>query len=80
MLDLVDQHDETTVHELADRAGALQQTVSRRLVQLRDAGVLARRQEGRVAWYSVADRRMVTLMHELAEALPVALTGEINDD
>jgi ArsR family transcriptional regulator len=46
---------EATVHEIAERAGASQQNVSKHLGVLREAGILARRKDGTQVFYRVVD-------------------------
>lgn len=58
---------ESTVHSLAGVVGVSQQAMSWHLGLLHQAGIVARRQEGRLAWYSVADPRVLPLLKQ-AEA------------
>lgn len=65
LIDYLERCGETTVQELTDDLGATQQNVSRHLGILLQAGVLARRQDGRVAWYKLLNREAFRLIEDV---------------
>jgi DNA-binding transcriptional ArsR family regulator len=69
VIDLLDQRGETTVQAIADQLGTSSQNVSKHLSQLRRAGVLTRRQDGRTVWYALADRSVISLYDHVAQGL-----------
>jgi DNA-binding transcriptional ArsR family regulator len=77
------RHGEQTVTELADRVGVTQQNCSKHLALVHRAGLVARRREGRVAYYSLVDpsalwvcSRVHEALHTQAEDLEVLLADE----
>lgn len=52
---------EATVHELASELGLSQQSVSKHLTLLAEAGVLARRRERNYVYYRIADEGVIEL-------------------
>jgi DNA-binding transcriptional ArsR family regulator len=59
---------ERSVRELEDLLGIRQPALSQQLAELREAGLIAGRKEGRIVHYRLADPRVtrfVTTMHEL---------------
>ncbi|HKB94993.1 MAG TPA: metalloregulator ArsR/SmtB family transcription factor [Gaiellaceae bacterium] len=52
---------EATVGELADGVGATQQNVSKHLLVLTDAGILARRRDGNHVRYRIVDSSVLNL-------------------
>jgi ArsR family transcriptional regulator len=67
LIDLLELRGETTVQALADELGATQQNMSKHLGVLRQAGILRRRREGRVVWYSLADPSAFALLASVSE-------------
>lgn len=68
---LVDR--ERSVRELEDMLGIRQPGLSQQLAELREAGLIAGRKEGKAVYYRLADPRVVrliTTMHELFCAPP----------
>lgn len=63
IVERLDAHGEASVQALADELGATQQNVSRHLGLLLRATVVARRQEGRTAWYRLSDGSAFALLH-----------------
>jgi len=66
LIDLLELRGETTVQALTDELGATQQNMSKHLGVLRQAGILRRRREGRVVWYSLADPSVFALARGLS--------------
>jgi DNA-binding transcriptional ArsR family regulator len=62
-------HRETSVGELALEIGTTQPNVSKHLKVLLDAGMVARRQEGNVAYYAIADESVFELCDLVCERL-----------
>lgn len=59
---------ERSVRELEDMLGIRQPGLSQQLAELREAGLIAGRKEGKAVYYRLADPRVVrliTTMHEL---------------
>lgn len=73
MVDRLDRLGEAHVQALADALATSQQNTSKHLAALWRAGVLARRQEGRVTVYSLADREAFALIERLATDIAVQL-------
>jgi DNA-binding transcriptional ArsR family regulator len=66
LLDEPERRGEANVQTLADELSATQQNASRHLGVLTHAGVLARRQDGRVVWYRVANPEAFGLIETTA--------------
>ena len=56
---------EATVQELQETTGASQQNVSKHLLVLLHAGIVARRKEGNFSVYSIADEAIFSLCEEV---------------
>jgi ArsR family transcriptional regulator len=69
LLDELDRRGETNVQTLADELSATQQNASRHLSVLTQAGLLARRQDGRVVWYRLANPEPFGLIETTAAEL-----------
>jgi DNA-binding transcriptional ArsR family regulator len=74
---------EQMVTELADRVGVTHQNCSKHLALLHRAGLVARRRDGRVAYYSLVDpsalwvcSRVQEALHSQAEDLETLLADE----
>jgi DNA-binding transcriptional ArsR family regulator len=65
---------ERSVSEIVERTGASQTNVSRNLNLMFGRGVLARRREGALTYYSVADENMINLCR--AACVQVATSAE----
>ena len=65
---------ELSVNELAERLGAGQQNVSKHLVVLVDAGMLARRKEGNHVYYRIADEGVFALCEQVCGSLQSQLS------
>src|SRR5262249_58754154 len=65
---------EKTVNALADQLGAGQQTVSKPLSVLADAGMVARRKEGTHVYYRIADEGVFALCEQVCGALQTQLS------
>ncbi len=61
LVDALDRDGEMTVHALADAAGVTLYNASQHLAVLRRAGIVRRRQEGRMACYALADPTVIAL-------------------
>lgn len=66
LIDRLDRLGEVHVQALADDLPATQQNTSKHLGALLRAGLLARRQEGRVTVYSLADPQLFPLIERVA--------------
>jgi DNA-binding transcriptional ArsR family regulator len=73
MLDQL-RDEELSVSVLAERLGAGQQNVSKHLSVLVDAGMLARRKEGTLVYYRIADDGVFALCEQVCGALQSQLT------
>ena len=62
---------EATVLDLTSLVGTSQQNVSRHLVLLQRAGIVARRKEGNFAYYRIADETVHTLCEAVCGSLEV---------
>lgn len=69
LLDELDRRGEANVQTLADELSATQQNASRHLGVLTQAGLLARRRDGRVVWYRVANPEAFELIETAAAEL-----------
>ncbi len=69
LLDELERRGEISVQALADELSATQQNASRHLGVLTQAGLLARRREGRVVWYRVAKQDAFGLIEATAAEL-----------
>jgi DNA-binding transcriptional ArsR family regulator len=69
LLDRLRGGEEATVNDLADAVGASQQNVSKHLVVLADAGILARRKEGTHVHYRIADEGVFALCEQVCGSL-----------
>lgn len=69
VIDHLANRGETSVQALADELAATQQNISKHLAMLRQSGVLARRQDGRVTWYKVVDEEAYALLADAAFGL-----------
>jgi DNA-binding transcriptional ArsR family regulator len=77
---------EASVLELTDLVGTTQQNVSKHLVLLQHAGIVARRKEGNYAYYRITDETVYTLceavcgsLHDRFDALR-RVTGAVATD
>ncbi len=73
LLDALERRGEANVQTLADELSATQQNVSRHLGVLTHAGLLARRQDGRLVWYRLSNQDAFGLI----EATAVEVIGEL---
>jgi ArsR family transcriptional regulator len=60
---------EATVLELTELVGTTQQNVSKHLVLLQHAGVVARRKQGNYAYYRITDETVYTLCEAVCGSL-----------
>jgi len=73
LLDRLEELGEAHVQALADELAATQQNTSKHLGTLWRAGIVSRRQEGRVTVYSLADPDAFELIEEAAKAIALQL-------
>jgi DNA-binding transcriptional ArsR family regulator len=66
---------ELSVKELAERLAAGQQNVSKHLVLLADAGMLARRKDGNRVYYRIADEGIFALCEQVCGSLQAQLSS-----
>lgn len=59
---------EASVGELADLLGVRQSVASQHLALLRKDGLVTARRDGQTIWYSLADRRVLSLIGALQQA------------
>lgn len=69
LLERLDLFGEAHVQVLADELAVSQQNTSKHLGALWRAGVVTRRQEGRITVYSVADMKMFALVEQVASSI-----------
>jgi ArsR family transcriptional regulator len=69
------QDGEATVQELADDLGTSQQNVSKHLLLLTDAAILARRRDGTRVHYRISDEEVLDLCERMCGALEHQLRG-----
>jgi DNA-binding transcriptional ArsR family regulator len=60
---------EATVHELTELVGTTQQNVSKHLLLLQRAGIVARRKEGTFVYYRIADEGVYALCETVCGSL-----------
>jgi ArsR family transcriptional regulator len=74
ILDLL-RDGELSVNELTEQLGASQQNVSKHLVLLVDAGMLARRKDGNRVYYRIADEGVFALCEQICGSLQAQLAA-----
>ena len=74
ILDLL-RDRELSVNELAEQLSASQQNVSKHLVLLVDAGMLARRKDGTRVYYRIADESVFALCEQVCGSLQAQLSA-----
>lgn len=79
LIDRLDRLGEAHVQALADERAATQQNTSKHLGALWRAGILSRRQEGRVTVYSLADPEAFGLIECVAAEIAVQLRDLADD-
>lgn len=79
LLERLELLGEAHVQALADELAATQQNTSKHLGALWRAGLVTRRQEGRVAVYSLVDGGGSDLIEQVATAIAVELRGDTNE-
>lgn len=60
---------EASVRELSESIGASQQNVSKHLLMLAEAGIVARRKQGNSVYYSIADEGIFELCEQVCGSL-----------
>jgi DNA-binding transcriptional ArsR family regulator len=69
LIDLLQRDGEASVQAVADGLSTTQQNASRHLGVLAQAGLVTRRQDGRVAWYRLAHDDVFALIETTAAEL-----------
>jgi DNA-binding transcriptional ArsR family regulator len=69
LIEELERRGQANVQALADELSTTQQNASRHLGVLAKSGLVARRQDGRVVWYSVANGEAFELIETTAAAL-----------
>lgn len=74
--------DEKTVSQIVEQTGATQTNVSRHLGRMHAAGALARRKDGNLVYYRVADPALVELCRSVCIRIAAAIDDEqpLRDD
>ena len=67
---------EMSVMEITSAVEASQPNISKHLKTLQDAGLVARRQEGNLAYYSIADETVFQLCEVVCDSLTQHLTAQ----
>lgn len=75
LVDRVERLGEVHVQALADELAATQQNTSKHLGALLRAGVVSRRQDGRVTLYALADPKAFVVVEMVATAIAIELSG-----
>ena len=70
---------EKTVSELVRETGGLQANVSKHLMVLLDAGILARRKQGTSTYYRIADESVFELCDLVCGSIYDRLTAELEE-
>lgn len=76
LIDRLDRIGEAHVQQLADELGTTQQNASKHLTALWRSGVLARRHEGRLTVYWLADRDAWNVVQRTAAAIAERLRSQ----
>ena len=63
IVDLLESADAAPVHELVDRLALPQAAVSGHLKKMLRAGLVAAERRGKEVWYSLGDRRSLTILN-----------------
>ena len=63
IIDILETEDAVPVHALMERLDLPQAVVSNHLLKMLRAGLVARQRRGKECWYSVGDRRSLTILN-----------------
>ena len=63
IVDILETEDAVPVHALMERLDLPQAVVSNHLQKMLRAGLVARQRRGKECWYSVGDRRSLTILN-----------------
>ena len=63
IVDILETEDAVPVHALMERLALPQAVVSNHLQKMHRAGLVARQRRGKEVWYSVGDRRSLTILN-----------------
>ena len=63
IVDVLESEAAAPVHELVDRLGLPQAAVSGHLKKMLRAGLVAAERRGKEVWYSIGDRRSLTILN-----------------
>ncbi len=69
LIDGLDADGEDSVQHLAQAVGITQYNASQHLAVLRESGIVRRRQQGRIGYYSLADRSAISVYERVAVGL-----------
>ncbi len=62
IVEMLDRNGKLPVHEIVERLGIPQATVSHHLNKMTDAGLIKSERRAREVWYTVADPRSLTIL------------------
>jgi DNA-binding transcriptional ArsR family regulator len=68
-------HAERSVNEIVEQTGGTQTNVSRHLNLMHERGALARRKEGSLVYYSVADRALIEMCRTVCQRVSEEIDG-----
>jgi len=77
IVDLLNEAGELPVCQITDYLGIAQATTSKHLVQMRRAGVLQAERRGKAVWYSVVDKRCVSLLRCICQCCEIRKEGSL---
>lgn len=63
MIEILEREQEAPVHVLIEQTGFPQAVVSQHLNQMRRAGLLSARRQGKEMWYSIAESRVLSVLN-----------------
>lgn len=63
MIEILEREQEAPVHVLIEQTGFPQAVVSQHLNQMRRAGLLSARRQGKEMWYSITDPRVLSVLN-----------------
>ncbi|MBI9020648.1 MAG: winged helix-turn-helix transcriptional regulator [Verrucomicrobia bacterium] len=63
IIEILEREQEVPVHALIEETGFPQAVVSQHLNQMRRAGLLSARRQGKEVWYSITDPRALSILN-----------------